>query len=161
MNEYATYVNVLITSLRKKVSILEKLVKVTKDEEQLLKKNSVTVEEIEQKEQEKGKYLESLELADEGFEKVYQRIKDGFEENKYQYEEEIKTMQILIKKITDMTVKIQAQEVRNKQLMEFFFQQKKKDIRSFHNSKRTVNQYHQNMANRNVAGQAYFLDDKR
>ena len=70
-------------------------------------------------------------------------------------------MQTLIKKITDMTVKIQAQEVRNKQLMEFFFQQKKRDIRSFHNSKRTVNQYQQNMVNRNVNGQAYFLDSKR
>ena len=154
MNEYATYINVLTTSLRKKVSILEKLVKVTDEEEVLLKKEGVTIEEIEEKEQEKGKYLESLELADEGFEKVFQRIK-------YQYEEEIKTMQTLIKKITDMTVKIQAQEVRNKQLMEFFFQQKKRDIRSFHNSKRTVNQYQQNMVNRNVNGQAYFLDSKR
>ena len=161
MNEYATYINVLTTSLRKKVSILEKLVKVTDEEEVLLKKEGVTIEEIEEKEQEKGKYLESLELADEGFEKVFQRIKDEFEENKYQQEEEIKTMQTLIKKITDMTVKIQAQEVRNKQLMEFFFQQKKRDIRSFHNSKRTVNQYQQNMVNRNVNGQAYFLDSKR
>lgn len=161
MNEYATYINVLITSLRKKVSILERLVKVTDEEEILLKKEGVTIEEIEEKEQEKGKYLESLELADEGFEKVFQRIKDEFEENKYQYEEEIKTMQTLIKKITDMTVKIQAQEVRNKQLMEFFFQQKKREIRSFHNSNRSVQQYHQNMVNRNVAGQAYFLDHKQ
>ena len=70
-------------------------------------------------------------------------------------------MQVMIKKITDMTVKIQAQEVRNKQLIEFFFQQKKRDIRSFNNSKRTVSQYHQNMVNRNVNGQAYFLDHKQ
>lgn len=161
MNEYITYVNILITSLRKKVSILEKLIKITDEEETLLKKADVTIEAIEEKEQEKGKYIESLELADEGFEKVFQRIKDEFEANKQQCEEEIKTMQALIKKITDMTVKIQAQEVRNKQLMEFFLQQKKGEIRSFHNSKRTINQYQQNMVNRNVNGKTYFLDSKR
>lgn len=160
MGEYGTYINVLVTSLRKKHSLLEEIMKLISEEEKILKTPDISLDEIEVLQKEKGQLLESLELADEGFEKVYRRVKEEFEQQKYNYESEIKEMQVLIKKITDLTVKVQAQEIRNKQLVELFFQQKKQEVRSYKNNTKTVNQYHQHMANRGN-GQSFFMDNKR
>ena len=160
MTEYGTYINVLVTSLRKKFSLLEEIMKLISQEEKILKKPEVSLEELEALQNQKGELLESLELADDGFEKVYQRVKDEFEAQKKNYESEIKEMQLLIKKITDLTVKVQAQEIRNKQLVELFFQQKKQEVRAYQTNKRTASQYHQHMANRG-GGQSFFMDNKR
>ena len=111
-------------------------------------------------EDKKKEYLKVLEQADEGFETVYNRVKEELEHNKNAYETEIKTMQGLIKKITDYTVKIKAQEVRNKQMMELFFQQKKQEIRAYKNNQKTAKNYTNYMTNQ-VGGQSFFVDNKR
>lgn len=160
MQETGTYINVLITSLKKKISILESYDKILLEEEAILKRKDKTMEEIEEKEDKKKEYLKVLEQADEGFETVYNRVKEELEDNKNAYETEIKTMQGLIKKITDYTVKIKAQEVRNKQMMELFFQQKKQEIRAYKNNQKTAKNYTNYMTNQ-VGGQSFFVDNKR
>ena len=139
---------------------MEQLSQHTKEEETLLKNKQATVDEIDEIEEKKKLALEELEKADQGFERVYQRVKETLEENKYEYEKEIKTLQGLIRKITDYTAKIQAQELRNKQLMELFLQQKKQDIRTFYNNHNTTTQYTMHLANRE-SGQSYFFDKKK
>lgn len=160
MNKNETYVDVLVTSLRKKIDILEKLDIVIEEQEQILKKPKIEIEQVDENHRKKEKLLDELEKADVGFEKVFSRVKEEMTENKYQYESEIKEMQVYIKKITDLTVKLQAQEIRNKQLMEIFFRNKKNEVRIFNQNNRSAEKYNRNMANR-VSGQSYFMDKKK
>lgn len=160
MNKNGTYVDVLVTSLRKKIDILEKLDIVIEEQEQILKKPKIEIEQVDENHRKKEKLLDELEKADVGFEKVFSRVKEEMTENKYQYESEIKEMQVYIKKITDLTVKLQAQEIRNKQLMEIFFRNKKNEVRIFNQNNRSAEKYNRNMANR-VSGQSYFMDKKK
>ena len=104
--------------------------------------------------------LEELEKADMGFERVYERVKDAFQENRYLYEAEIKEMQQLIKKITDYTAKIQAQELRNKQLMEYYFQRKKNEVKAFQFNQHSANKYTSHLADRE-SGVSYFFDNRK
>ena len=160
MDKNGTYVDVLVTSLRKKIDILEKLDIVIEEQEQILKKPKIEIEQVDENHRKKEKLLDELEKADVGFEKVFSRVKEEMTENKYQYESEIKEMQVYIKKITDLTVKLQAQEIRNKQLMEIFFRNKKNEVRIFNQNNRSAEKYNRNMANR-VSGQSYFMDKKK
>lgn len=160
MNKNETYVDVLITSLRKKIDILEKLDVVIEEQEQILKKPKIEIEQVDENHKKKEKLLDELEKADVGFESVFSRVKEEITENKYQYESEIKEMQGYIKKITDLTVKLQAQERRNKQFMEIFFRNKKNEVRIFHQNNKSAEKYNRNMANR-VSGQSYFMDKKK
>lgn len=160
MEENSLYVNVLVTSLKKKVSILEDMDKNVKELEKLLKNPDTSVDQVDKIHKEQGTLLKELEKADDGFEQIYNRVKEEFSINKYKYENEIKTMQGYIKTIADLTVKIQAQEIRNRERMEMFFQKKKKTIQSFQYNKRSTEQYYQHMANR-AEGQSYFLDRKK
>ncbi len=160
MDEKETYVDILITSLKKKISILERLEKVVMDQERILRNSQTSLEDLDENDKEKGKLLGELEDADEGFEKVYNRVKEEFAVNKYKYETEIKEMQGMIKQITDLTVKLQAQEVRNKQWMDLFFRNKKEEVRIFHKGTKSTERYNSHMANR-PQGQSYFLDKKK
>lgn len=160
MAEKQTYVDILLLSLKKKKTILEKLEKVVMEQERILRNTNVKLEELDENDKKKGELLQELEKADEGFEQVYNRVKEEFAVNKYQYETQIKEMQGLIKKITDLTVKLQAQEVRNKQWMELFFQNKKNEVRIFHKGTKSSERYASHMANR-PQGQSYFLDKKK
>lgn len=160
MGEKAIYVDVMITALRKKIEILEELERTVFAETDVLKNPQVTIEEIEAKEDKKAKELEELEKADDGFQQVYNRVKDELQSNRLKYEEEIKTMQGLIRTITDCTTKIQAQEFRNKQLMEYFLQSKKREIRAFKSGHKAANQYTNHLPNREM-GKSYFFDNKK
>lgn len=160
MEQNATYVNVLVTALKKKLSILEKMEQSILEQERILKQKKISIDEVNENEKEQEELLIELDKADQGFENVYNRVREEFAVNKYQYETEIKTMQGYIKKITDLTVKIQAQQIRNRQLMEVFFYTKKREVQKFHYNKRTTAQYHSHMANTN-SGEAVFLDSKK
>lgn len=160
MNEKETYVDILLLSLKKKTSILEKLEVVVMEQEKLLRNPKVQFDQLDENDKQKEELLQELEKADEGFEQVYSRVKEEFAENKYRYETQIKEMQGFIKKITDLTVKLQAQEVRNKQWMELYFQNKKNEVRIFRQGTKSSERYASHMANR-TQGQSYFLDKKK
>ncbi|MCI8408567.1 MAG: hypothetical protein HFJ09_04755 [Lachnospiraceae bacterium] len=160
MDAKENYVDVLIISLKKKISILEKLETVVMEQERILRESQVSLEELDENDKEKGRLLQELEDADEGFERVYNRVKEEFSINKYKYEIQIKEMQGMIKHITDLTVKLQAQEVRNKQWMDLFFRNKKEEVRIFHKGTKSTERYTSHMANR-PQGQSYFYDKKK
>ena len=160
MEEKSTYVDILVMALKKKITILEQMDRDALEQEALLKKQDVSMEEIESTEERKRISLEELEKADMGFERVYERVKDAFEENRYLYEVEIKEMQQLIKKITDYTAKIQAQELRNKQFMEYYFQRKKNEVKAVQFNQHSANKYTSHLADRE-SGVSYFFDNRK
>lgn len=68
-------------------------------------------------------------------------------------------MQELIREIVAKTMSAQAEEARNKQLIEKKFASVKKQIREVKSSQKAVNTYYQNMKNAYLDSQ--FLDRKK
>ena len=68
-------------------------------------------------------------------------------------------MQELIKHLTDLSVEIQAQEARNKDLMTKKFADVKKKTRGFRTSGKVADQYYKNMMKLNNV-EPQFMDNK-
>lgn len=158
-NEEYVYINVLITTLQKKITILEKIDQVTEEQKLLLSNADTKIENIDSTFDKKEKLIQELNQADDGFEAIYERVKGEIKANPEKYKEQIKNLQTLIKKITDMSVSLQAKEYRNKEAMEIFIEKQKIEVKTKKSSNRAAVQYYQNMANQH-RGQSYFLDKK-
>lgn len=164
MGEEKTYFQVLKDSLRKKQQILNALIKATTEQEQALKSdssNEMIGDTMLEKIAEKEELLKELENTDQGFEKVYQRVKESLIENKEAYRMEITELQKMIKKITDDSVKLEAMERRNKERLDLFLKKERGKIRDFRMGQESSKQYYQHMANKHQIGQTYFMDHKQ
>lgn len=160
MEHTDAYVDILVTSLRKKITLLEKIENVITEQERELKKPNPDIDRLDEIEKQIGELLQEVEQAEDGFESVYNRVKEVLEDQKAKYKSQIQEMQGYIRTITDKTVKIKAQEVRNQQYMKLFFETKKREIRQFRSGKRSVAKYNQHTAN-SAMGQSYFLNSKK
>lgn len=154
------YVDALLTSLKKKKNVLEMLDRVVVKQGQVLKLSKVEIEDLDELQRQKGELIAEIEQLEEGFEKVYTRAGEELSKERQKYRTPIEQMQGYIKEITDLTVKIQAQEERNRQNMELFFANKKKEIRQYNFGSRQMAQYHKHSADP-VMGRSYFMNRKK
>ena len=97
---------------------------------------------------------------DDGFEQVYQRIREILAKEKDTYRDEIKKMQELIREITDKSATVQTQELRNRELAVQKFSSIKKEIKKARTTTKAASQYYKNMAKMNVVD-SQFLDQKK
>ena len=99
-------------------------------------------------------------MLDNGFEKLYEKVRDELQTNKEDYKAEILEMQNHIRLLTEKSMEIQAQEARNKQLMEQKFASVRKQVREIRSSQKVVNQYYKNMMKKGYV-EPHFLDNKK
>ena len=148
MAEIGQYVDILLESLRKKKSRLQRLLEENGKQEEAIKENSDTTV-FDRIVQTKGCFIAELELLDSGFEKIYDRIRDGLSEEKAVFCNEIAQMKQLISEITDLSVSVQTSERRNKQLIDNYFSYARGKIRQAKKSVRAANDYYKNMSQTN------------
>lgn len=141
------YVQALIDSLKKKIEVLEQIH--VKDEEQYALAGTVPfpTEAFDKNSDEKGVLIYKLNKLDEGFGLVYDKVRQELTANKSAYIDEIREMQALITRITDLSTQIQAEEARNKAKMESAFSTERKKIKQNRSSVRAINSYAQAMKN--------------
>jgi len=154
------YVTILIGSLGKKVEILDKIIDKNKVQGIILAAEKVSADDFERNLEEKSVLIEDISNLDNGFEEVYNRIKDEITNNKELYADEIKQLQELITIITEKSNTIQIQEKRNRDLAEKQFTVVKDRIRKVQTGTKVANQYYQNMAKLNYVP-PQFMDKKK
>lgn len=154
------YIDILAESLVKKNHILDEIRKLNQEQKQILSDKNLTPEMFEKTLDKKAALIDELNQMDEGFQQLYEKVRPEIQEHMEHYVDKIRMMQEEIQKITDKTVAIQTEELRNKQLMENKFSSIKKQIREVKSSQKAVNTYYRNMMNRNVM-EAQFLDRKK
>lgn len=151
---------VLVESLVKKSRILDEVIKENEIQEQLFRQDELDMEALDSSADRMGELAEKLELLDEGFEAVYERIRQELMENKSAYRVEIKRMQELIAEITDKVVGINAARMRNKQQAEKQFKKSRQQIGKASSKMKVSQNYYNNMNRLNyVAPQ--FYDSKK
>ena len=123
------YLSILEESLRKKLVVLDKIQVYNEKQYECFSAEEVDMAGFDAAIEEKGKLIEELTKLDEGFETLYANIAEQLKKNKETYAQQIKVLQDLIRQVTEKSVSIQAQEARNKALIEAYFSKEKKQIR--------------------------------
>ena len=108
---------------------------------------------------EKVEFIDELEKLDEGFQSVFDRIKEELSDNKHMYSDEIETMKTLIKAVTELGAKIEVQEARNKVKVEAMFRRERQEHKEAKRSASMAKSYYQNMSR--VSDEPQFMDTKQ
>lgn len=154
------YIQMLLEILRKKLAILNELMRLTLVQEELMKQEPFNEDEFLKTIDEKEKQLKALTELDTGFEHIYDRVREELTTQKANYYHEITLMQEYISSITDISVKLQATEKRNRSRLEQILLQKRKDIKQSRVNSQMVTKYYKSIANQNDAP-SYFYDKKK
>ncbi len=155
-----TYVDIMIQSLEKKVKVLEEIKKQNLLQKDLLEDDKAEADEFDATVESKAALIEQIMQLDSGFDKLFERVKDELNGNRETYSEKIKTMQRLIRKITDLSIEVQAQEARNKDLMTRKFVNIRERAKIVRTNTKAASQYYQNMMQLNVID-PQFMDNKK
>jgi len=150
---------ILTDSLIKKKDILVQIEDENRNQEKALKEEPVSFDEFEAIVDKKAVMIDELNKIDLGFESVYDRIKDNLIANRDQFKAQIEGFKVLISDITELSVSIQAQEARNKSLVEKFFAKGREDIQTERIRAKSSYDFMNRMAGQNVAPR--FMDTKK
>lgn len=164
MGEEKVYLQVLKDSLIEKQNIMNGLIEATEEQSQILKSDfsrEYIADEIMEKVSKKEELLKRLEHNDQGFEKIYQRLRPLLVNQKEAYHSEIVLLQEMIKKITDDSIKLEAMERKNKEAIDLFLKKERERMKNFKLVRENSKQYYQHMNNKHQIGQTYFLDHKQ
>ena len=154
------YIAILKTSLDKKIDILEKICLKNEEQRKLAMADKFDLDRFDEIYDEKGKLISELNLLDSGFQSVFDRVKDALENDREEFREDIATMQKLVRRITELSMEIQAQEARNKELMERSTTSMKQDVKTAKATNKAAIDYYHSMAKLNVID-PQFLDQKK
>lgn len=154
------YLKILEDSLQRKLSVLEEISQYNQDQEKLLKKQDVSLEELDDNMSKKDELIEKLTELDQGFETLYERVREQLLDGKDAYKAQIKKMQELISQVTEKSVSIQAQEARNKKLVEKYFSEERAQLKHDRQTSKAAYNYYKNMSNTNVMPPQY-MDQKK
>ncbi len=160
MDKGSTYIIILIQSLEKKVMVLDKIIESNKEQKEILSQEEMDTERFEANLNKKGNLIDELNLLDDGFQDIYDRIKDELGANREAYKEEIKQMQKLISEITEKSVTIRAEEERNRALASKQFDNMRGNITTAKRSRQAANTYYSNMSRVNMVD-AQFMDKRK
>ena len=150
------YLQIMIDSLKKKKDILIKIVSLNEVQDEILSGEELNHDAFENNMHEKGECIDELEKLDEGFQSVFDRIKEELSNNKQLYSDEIATMKKLIKEVTELGAKVEVQEARNKVKVEAMFRRERQEHKEAKRSASMAKSYYQNMSR--VSDEPQFMD---
>lgn len=153
--------SILQESLVAKRQVLLEIQEYNRKQEEVFSAEEVDMSLFDEAIEEKGRLIERLTRLDDGFETMYQKLARELENNRQQYTAQIKALQQQIKEITDLGVSIQAQEARNKALIESYFSRERQNMhRSLQNSTKAYN-FYKSMSGLNAVNNQSSYDSKQ
>ena len=96
--------------------------------------------------EEKDKLIDELNQLDDGFETLYEELARELQNNKEKYAVQIRELQDKIAKVTELSVSIQTQEMRNKKLVENYFFKTRKDLKQSRQISKAAYDYYKSMS---------------
>ncbi len=155
------YVVALRESLQKKLKVLEEIYSLSLLQRELFSADEMDYEAFDRYFDDKDICIEKLNGLDEGFELLYNRVKDEIEANKDAYADEIRLMQDLIRSITEKSTSIQALEERNRKSMEECLAKDRKQAKEGKRSVSVAMNYYRQMNGMSGASGSAKLDKKK
>lgn len=152
------YISVMADSLNKKIKILEAVIALNEEQHKILSDEEFDLDRFDLTVQEKAKYIDELDLMDEGFAALFDKVKAELDGKREEFADEIKEMQKLIRTITELSAKVETGEKRNKALADRQFTTLKKEVKEAKMSSQTASKYYRSMSQ--VDSTPQFVDSK-
>lgn len=154
------YLTLLEESLRQKQQVMAEIQEYNLRQEELFKSGNVDFDKFDEYVEEKGSLVDRLTTLDVGFEQLYTKVAEELQGNRQRYACQIKELQQLIGEITDTSVLIQAQEARNKALIEEYFRKAREGVCMGRRSTQAARNYYKTMS-KSAGPVSIFMDSKK
>lgn len=139
------YMDMLVDCLEKKNQILDNLIVLNKKQTALIQDEEFSLSEFDKCVEEKGILIDNILKLDSGFEGLYNKVGKTVADNPSAYKEQLGRMQKLITEVTEKSVSIQAEEERNKAMIEKRFSREKNRIKSGRSQSKVAMDYYNSM----------------
>ena len=123
------YMSMLIDSQEKKLALLEKAIELDREQEEIITGAEPDMGALNANINAKGALIDELDRLDDGFESLYAKVREDFIQNKDAHKEEIRTLQGLIRQITEKIAQIEAMEARSKINFENYMKQRRNSFK--------------------------------
>lgn len=150
---------ILSDSLDKKMDVLRRIQLYNREQEKSFTEGRADLEAFDRAIEEKDALIEELMKLDDGFEALFERISGELKENKQSYATQIAILQKKISEITEFSMSIQAQEARNKRLVEEFFSKERSRLGNERKGSKAAYDYYKSMSGAGV-NMSRFLDHR-
>ena len=154
------YLTLLEESLQKKLQVMEEIQQYNLRQQELFQSGEADIDRFDEYVEEKGKLIDKLNELDDGFENLYSKVAKELADNREKYTDQIKRLKGLVTQVTESSVTIQAQEARNKKLIEDFFRKERESISMNRKTSKAAYDYYKNM-NRSAVVLPQFMDNKK
>lgn len=154
------YLVILEESLRRKLQVLEDIQAYNQRQQEIFQADNVDLDQFDSYVDEKGVLIERLNSLDNGFERLYANVAQELSGNREKYGDQIKRLQELVSKVMEAGVAVQAQEARNKKLIEEYFRRQREGIREGRKSSKAAFDYYKNMSKSSVV-MPQIMDQKK
>jgi hypothetical protein len=159
MGDTENYVQILTDSLIMKKSVLEKIVALNDEQKAILTADEFDSDAFNANVNSKGQLINEINRLDVGFDNLFARVKTQLDANKSAYSSQISNLKALIKDVTELSVKVEADEARNKTLAQKCFAGLRKDVQHARSNVQKTNTYYQNM--NKIDTSPVFMDTKK
>ncbi len=144
-------------SLRQKIQVLQDIVKENQTQKAILENTEKFDEEgFDETISRKGELIKQVEKLNDGFQTLFDRVKDELEDNKDKHRDKIKTYQELIRNITDLSTEIEIGEKRNRILADVHFKSSKERINQNRRSSTAALDYYLTMNKSNITPPQFY-----
>ena len=154
------YLTLLEESLKRKLQVMAEIQAYNLRQQEIFQADEVEIDKFDEYMAEKQSLIEKLTSLDNGFEQLYQKVAEELRDNRQKYAEQVKSLRKLITEVTDASVAIQAQEARNKKLIEDYFRKERDGIRMNRKTSKAAIDYYRNMSKSAVV-LPQFMDSKK
>ena len=112
--EKSKYLPIMLQSLKKKDQILTAIIQINQQQKEELENPSLDPDDFDKTFQKKAELIDSLEELDNGFQQLFERVRDELNENKDAYREEIAEMQEYIRRLTEKSAEFKLYPLTGK-----------------------------------------------
>lgn len=137
---------ILSESLDKKLEVLRKIQEYNRRQEEVFSAEKVDMSLFDDAVEEKQRLIDEVVRLDDGFEIMYEKLAGELEGNRQRYAAQIRELQAKVAKVTELSVSVQAQEARNKKLIESYFAKERSNIGQRRKSARSAFDYYKSMS---------------
>ncbi len=160
MNE-DNYINILIESLEEKSRVLDEVILCDREQMEIVRSKNPDLKLLEKSIDKIGELAGKIDRLNDGFESVYAKARDALLNHKEEHRSQILKLKELITTVTEKSVKIQAEEARNREAVSALFKGKRKELSDRRRSVQAMNKYSNSMRKINTHDSSVFWDNKK
>ena len=153
------YLTILDAGLVKKIDILNQLIDISDEQKKIIEAENFDDTAFDETTTRKGELIERLMGLDNGFQALFDNVKDTVEGRRGHYAREIRGLQDKISTITELSSRLQSMERVNKELVSKRFSVLHKEASQAKTNRQKAANYYKTM-NR-ITDEPVFMDKKK